>query len=245
MFPSDFVRVSVLSVLGLTLASIPMAAQQATSIVPQVVTIGRGEVELKPDRVRLEFSVETRAATAAAAAAENGRRQRAVLDTIQRIGLAPEQIQSASLQVTPEMTYPGQGQPPKVTGYFARNSVRVEVLKLEQAGVLIDAALAKGATGIAGLQFYSSKAAEARRDALAKAVVAAKLDAEAMARAAGYQLGLLLEISGAAPSDFPVMMSVDAVRSTRLAMAAPTPVVPGELKVTETVTVRWTVVEKK
>jgi hypothetical protein len=217
-------------------------AQQPAPTVPQVMTMGRGEVDIRPDRARLQFGVETRAASAAAAAAENGRRQRAVLDTLLRLGIAQEQIQTANLQVTPEMVYPGQGQPPKVSGYVARNSVRIEVLKLEQAGVLVDASLAKGATNIMGLQFYSSRAADARREALARAVSGARLDAEAMVRAAGYQLGALLEISSGPPSDGPMAISLDMVRSTRLAASAEqTPVNPGELKVVETVTVRWAV----
>jgi len=217
----------------------PTSAQQSGTPTPMVVTVGRGEVELKPDRARIEFGVETRAQTAAAAAAENSRRLRAMLDTVQRLGIAAEQIQTANLQVTPEMVYPGQGQPPKVSGYVTHNSVRLEVQKLEQVGSLIDATLAKGATNVTGLQFYSSCATEARREALVKAVLAARLDAEAMVKAAGYQLGALIEISGPPPSDGPVWASMDLARPRMAALAEPTPVNPGELKISEVVTVRW------
>lgn len=237
------VKLGVTVLVGLVaVAEVGTAQHPATPAVPQVVTVGRGEVDIKPDRARLELGVETRASTAAAAAAENSRRQRAALEALQRLGVIPQDIQTANLQVTPEMVYPGQGQPPRVAGYVARNSVRVEIEKLEQTGTLVDAAIAKGATNVIGLQFYSSTAAEARRDALARAVIAAKLDAEAMARAAGYQIGTLLEISSGAPSDGPILMSMDMVRGTKLAaVAEPTPVNPGELKIVETVTVRWSV----
>ena len=233
---------SLLAVMAIVLPAGGVLAQPAAAQVPQVVTVGRGEVELKPDRAQVQFSVETRASTAAAAAAENGRRQRAVLDTLQRLGVAPDQLQTAYLQVAPEMVYPGQGLPPKVSGYVARNSVQVEILRLEQTGTLVDAGLAKGASGIGGLYFYSSKAGEARREALAKAVVAAKLDAEAMANAAGYQLGGLLEIVGTPSSDGPTLMRMEEIRGvSATGLRAPTPVNPGELKISETVTVRWAV----
>lgn len=219
-----------------------VAAQQPVPAVPQIITMGRGEVEVKPDRAQVHFTVETRSSTAETAAAENGRRQRSVLDALQHLGVSPEQLQTSNLQVTPEMVFPGQGQPPKVSGYVARNSVRVEVLKLEQTGVLVDAGLAKGATGISGLQFYSSKAAEYRREALVKAITSAKLDAEAMAKAAGCQLGALIEISANPPNDGVMFMNVEAARGSRmLSEAGPTPVNPGEIKVSETVTVRWAV----
>src|SRR5512133_1117833 len=239
---SSRLAVFVASALALTTPLTPAVGQQAPAMVPQVITAGRGEVDIKPDRVRMEFGVDTRAASAAAASAENSRRQRAVLDTLLKLGVAQDQIQTANLQVTPEMVYPGEGLPPKVSGYVARNSVRVEVLKLETAGVLVDAALAKGATNVMGLQFYSSRAAEARREALARAVKAARLDAEAMATAAGYQLGALIEISSSGPSEAPMPMRMDMVRSVGMAAREePTPVNPGELKVVETVSVRWAV----
>jgi uncharacterized protein YggE len=73
-------------------------------------------------------------------------------------------------------------------------------------------------------------------------VVSAKLDAEAMAKAAGYQIGALMEISSGGGAEEPVLMRMDMVAGGRVAAAAaPTPVNPGELKVVETVTVRWAV----
>lgn len=229
------------SLLGAFFGVAPVTAQQTVPSVPQVVTVGRGDVDIKPDRAQVLFSVETRASTAATAAAENSRRQRAVLDTLQQLGVAPDQLQTAYLQVMPEMVYPGQGLPPKVSGYLARNSVRVEVLKLDQTGILVDAGLAKGSTGIGGLQFYSSKEAESRREALSKAVIAARLDAEVMAKAAGYRLGELLEIIGNQQPSSPVSFGME-LRSARASIdTGPTPVNPGEIKISQTVTVRWAV----
>ncbi|MBW7932691.1 MAG: SIMPL domain-containing protein [Gemmatimonadaceae bacterium] len=231
---------AILLTVGAAAGAQEPAAKAPAPFIPQVVTVGRGEVTLKPDRAQLEFGVETRASTAAAAAAENSRRQRAVLDTLQRLGIANDKIQTAQLQINPEMVYPGQGQAPRVAGYTARNTVRVEVQKLEQVGTLVDAALQKGATNIMGLQFYASRSAEARREALALAVGNAKLDAEAMAKAAGYQLGQVLEITGEGAPVQPIAMNMDMARGMKLAAAAePTPINPGELKVVETATVRW------
>ena len=236
-----YVTVLLSGVVSVATLAANAAAQRPAPAGPSVITVGRGEVEVEPDRARLQFGVETRAPTAAAAAGENGRRQRAVLDTIQRMGIAARQLQTANLQVTPEMVYPGQGLPPKVAGYLARNSVRIEVEKLDQTGALVDAALAKGATSIIGLEFYSSTAAEARREALALAVKSARLDAEAMVTAAGYQLGSVIEISSGAPSDGPILFGGMA-RSMRAGAAPePTPINPGELRVTENVTVKWAV----
>lgn len=44
---------------------------------------------------------------------------------------------AASGEIYPEYVYPGQNQPPRVPGYAAPNSVRVEILRLEQAGGML------------------------------------------------------------------------------------------------------------
>src|SRR5450756_1228707 len=63
------------SLLGAFFGVAPVTAQQTAPSVPQVVTVGRGDVDIKPDRAQVLFSVETRASTAATAAAENSRPQ--------------------------------------------------------------------------------------------------------------------------------------------------------------------------
>ena len=73
-----------------------------------------------------------------------------------------DQMTTASIEIYPELAYSGENKPPRVTGYVARNSVRVEVRNIDQTGVLIDAALAKEATGIGSLQFNSSRRDAAR-----------------------------------------------------------------------------------
>src|SRR5919201_2992179 len=92
----------VAALLPLVFACAPVAAQQPAPLVapvvvpPQVVTSGRGEAKLAPDRATIEVGVQTRAATAAAAAADNARKQRAVIDTLRKLGLAQEQISTVN-----------------------------------------------------------------------------------------------------------------------------------------------------
>ena len=109
------------------LAPLALSAQAGAPTVtaPQLTTSATAEVQLKPDRATLSFSVESRGATAAKAGAETARRQRAVLDTLHAIGIAADQMTTASIQISPEFAY--DARPPRLTGYVARNTVRVEV----------------------------------------------------------------------------------------------------------------------
>jgi uncharacterized protein YggE len=216
-------------------AQIPATAPVAP---PQIVTTGEGEARLTPDRATLYVGVQTRATTAAAAASENARRQRAILDTLRALGLGPDQISTINYNVSPEIQYdrPGGGTP-RVVAYTVSNTVRAEIRRLDDIARIIDAALAKGANQISGLEFYSSNADDARRAAIAAAVVKARADAEAIARAAGGSIGALIELGTSVPPIRPFEVSL---RSAAVAqVAAPTPIEPGQQVVHATVTGRW------
>jgi uncharacterized protein len=216
-----------------------LAAESQSPISPapsQVVTTATGEATVIPDRATITFAVETRAATAAIAATENARRQRAVIDAIHAKGIAAADVKSAGYSVTTDDRY-DSGQR-KVVGYIARNSVLVDVSKVDQIGGLIDAALSAGANLVSGLRFYSSKFEEVRRVALEQAVMKARADAEVMAKAAGGSLGNALEIvTNDAGSPRPVMY--EAAMQMRASAGPETPIAVGEEKVSVTVTIRW------
>src|SRR5258707_13288980 len=188
------------SALVNVLAATAASGQTTISISPPVVTTsGQGEVKVTPDRASVMIGVQTRGATATAVGADNASRTRAVLDAMTKIGLPKEALSTEGYSVYPEMRYDRDGGAPRVTGYVATNTVRVEARRLDQVGAIIDASLAAGANGINGLSFYMASLDEARRQAISAAVSNARADAEAMATAAGGTLGQLLEVSTGGP----------------------------------------------
>src|SRR5262249_54226008 len=131
-------------------------------------------------------------------------RQRSVIDTIVALGVPRDQISTQGYSVYPETRFDRDTQKPTVTGYVVSNVVRVELKRTDQVGSVIDASLAKGANQINSLEFFSSNADGARREALADAIAKARGDAEAMARSAGGTLGSLLELNSAEAGPRPV-----------------------------------------
>jgi len=219
-----------------------LAPAQSSSLgaqAPQIVVTGTGEARVTADRALILVGVQSRAVTAAAAANDNARRVRAVLDTLRVLGVAADQLSTLNYNVSPEVQYPpGGGQPPKVTGYVVTNSVRADRLRIEDIGRVIDAALAKGANEVSGLSLFSSKADSIRRVALAAAVADARAQAEVLARAAGGTLGSLIELSSAPELIRPQPL----MRATAAMAAVQTPIESGEQTVSATVTARWTFV---
>jgi hypothetical protein len=203
---------------------------------PQIAVSGRGEVKVSPDRATIQVSVQTRASTAAAAAAENATKQQSVLAALKALGFGNDQLSTINYNVYPEQRY-DPGKEPVIIAYNVTNTILVDVRKLSQVGPAIDAALSHGANMITSLQFYASNTEVARRAAIGSAIEKARADAEAAARAAGGSLGSLLEInvgSYSPPPPRPMMMA----RAAGVAQAD-TPINPGEQTLSVEVSTRW------
>lgn len=219
----------------------PLSAQQPNQAPPQIVTSAQGEVRMAPDRASISIGVQSRAATAADAAAQNSRKQRAVVDAIKAKGVPAEQIGTSSFNVIPETQYDREGKAsPRTTSYLVSNVVNVELRKIDQVGPVIDAALGAGANQINSLSFGVSAADSARRAALTIAVTRARGDADAMARAAGGSLGSLIELTAsemyAPPQPMMAMKSVSGA-------AEAVPIEAGEQVVRASVIARWQFVQ--
>lgn len=223
------------------LAPLTLHAQDSRATIesiPQIAVTGRGEVKVSPDRATIQVSVQTRAATAAAAAAENATKQQSVLTALRALGLQNDQLSTINYNIYPEQRYE-QGKEPVIVAYNVTNTILVDVRKLNQVGSVIDAALSHGANMIASLQFYASNTETARRSAIATAIEKARADAEAAARAAHGSLGTLLEINIGAyspPPPRPMMMSRVA---GGVAQMDSTPINPGEETLSVEVGTRW------
>ena len=211
-------------------------SKAAGELVPQIAVTGRGEVKVSPDRATIQISVQTRASTAAAAAAENANKQQAVLAALRALGLGTDQLSTINYNVYPEQRY-DQGKEPVIVAYNVTNTILADVRKLTQVGPVIDAALSHGANMITSLQFYASNTEAARRTAIGTAIEKARADAEAAARAAHGTLGTLLEInigSYSPPPPRPMMMM-----ARKDAAQADTPINPGEETLAVEVSTRW------
>jgi uncharacterized protein len=210
-------------------------SQSVSTGTPSITVSASGEAHVNPDRATIFVGVQSRGTTAALAGADNARRQRAILDTLKALGISGDRVGTMNYNVSPEMQYsPNNSPPPKVIGYTVTNTVRAEILRLEDVGKVIDAVLGKGANELSSLQFYSSKVDSAKRAALAVAVANARADAEALARAAGGSLGQLAEISTGEPPIRPIAMPM-----AKMAAQVATPIEPGQQTVEATVSVRW------
>src|SRR4051812_20939761 len=206
--------------------------------IPQIITSAQGEVHVAPDKATVMIGVQTRAATAAQASAQNSTKQRAVIEAIRARGIAAAQIGTSSFNVIPETRYDREGQAaPRTTSYLVSNVVTVDVRRVDLVGPVIDAALGAGANQINSLTFGITAADSARRVALTSAVTRARADADAVARAAGGSLGQLLELTANDTYSPPMPRPMFAMAKTEADQSVP--VEAGEEIVRASVTTRW------
>lgn len=198
---------------------------------PYVRATGQASISATPDLARVTVSVETRGATAQEAANQNATQTTAVLGQLRQMLGANADIKTVGYSLSPIYVYPKDGAP-VLQGYTATNSLQVSTVDLTLIGRVIDAAVQAGATRVQGIQFTLKDAQPTQTVALRTAAAQAKAQAEAIAAGLGVRTGAVLSAEEGG-SVVPVLY--DATRA--VGASTPTPVEPGLVVVTASVTV--------
>lgn len=194
---------------------------------------GTASIAVKPDQAEIDIGVVNEADTAQAAAAANASETAKVLDEMKRAGGPDAEIRTQSYSVHPRYRHDPQGREPVIVGFTASNILHVTVREIKKVSALIDAATESGANQIHGIQFTIRDEQAARAEALRQATQNALAGAEAMAAAASAKLGKILSVEeqGSSPIQPLRMMAMAEAQAT------PTPVEPGTVEITASVTV--------
>src|SRR4051794_18821476 len=97
---------------------LPSAAHGDAGITRTITVNGTGTVKVTPDRAGFSFGVDSRAATAREASADNAGAMQRLIAALKGAGIAADNIQTDQVSVWPSTD--GDG---KVTGYTATGSV--------------------------------------------------------------------------------------------------------------------------
>ena len=205
----------------------------ATNMMPTTLNLSAdGEISAAPDMATISFGVVTQSMTASAAMKANNIRMNQVLAALKSAGIDAKDIQTSSLNLSPQYNYDNNGAPPKLTGYQAQNQVTVRVNKLDQTGPVIDAVIAAGVNQIDAINFglKDDDAAldAARQDAVKTLMQRANLYASAL----GMKIKRVQNLSEGGPSYSPPRPMAMA---GLMAKDASTPVAAGEMKLSVTV----------
>ncbi|HSH75352.1 MAG TPA: SIMPL domain-containing protein [Longimicrobiales bacterium] len=196
---------------------------------------GRGTAEVPADRAEISFAMETRASDAGTAAGQNADQMSRVLAALRNAGFGGLELETFGYSLQPQYATDAQ-RVRTIVAYVAYNNVRATIERVEEAGRLIDVAVAAGANRVASIAFSASDTEPARARALAEAVRNARAQARVIANSLGYDLGPPLEVRGGAERPVPIML--EAMRTVQ-AQTAPTPIEAGSQTVDANVTIRF------
>jgi hypothetical protein len=221
------------------LLALPSTVLSQDASGPTITVHGLGTVEMDPDRARVSIGVETEAAGAREAQVETNRVANGILAAIRTLGIDPDDVQTSRVTLYPVYDDRRAETPsarPTIIAYRAANTVSVDLDDLGRIGPVIDAAIEAGANRIEGVEFGLRDPSEARGRALRAAVADARSRAEAIAGALGVDLGPVIETIelGAGPPPVPYM-----VRAESSMVQESTPVTPGKIPVTASLTIRY------
>jgi uncharacterized protein YggE len=229
--------VSVLILAGLALSACGAVPAPEAAAPSKTVSInGSGVVYLTPDMATINLGVATEASDVKVATAESSRVILEIKQVLEKYGVVPADVRTTSFSVYPISDY-GMDMSSAELRYRVDNSVMVTVRDLESMGAILDEVITAGANSIYGIQFGISDMEDAYTQAMQAAVLNAQERAEAIATAAGAELGLIQSISTYYGNGvIPMYMAADSSRPMG-GGAGDVPVSTGALEVRVDVTV--------
>ena len=224
------IRIVFLGILLLFLVA--ASANAVENNVSKLIVQGEGKASAAPDRATIVLGVQTRNTSAADAAVENARQMNETITALLATGIAEDEIQTSgySLGIEPQDT-PAAGEKQKAPQFVASNTVTVNLNNTTDVGRVLDAAVSAGSNSIQEVAFDLQNPRPQRDQALNAAIEDAQRKAVVAAKAAGVKLGRVLEISEG--------YGYVASASRSAAFDVATPILPGKMEITASVTVTY------
>lgn len=228
-----------MALLMIGILAVSPFANAAESGVRTVTVSGQGEIQAEPDKAIVLLGIESRRPKLEEARAEVARVVDAALKLTRDLKIDQKYVRATRINVQPEYNWDNTARERHLIGYYVSRQIEVDLRDLDKLGQLLERAVDLGINQVSEPQLDSSKRRELEREALAKAVQDARLNAEAVAKAAGARLGAPRTIS--ASSGF-VPPPVPYQKRTMAAMAesdAAGPYQSGEMSFTGNVQVEY------
>jgi uncharacterized protein YggE len=235
--PAALALITTVAVFFQTAALGALAAGAAEA--PTIVVTGSGDVSAAPDRAAVNLGAVAEAKQAIEAQKQLNQIMQRVVKDIKALGIADEKIHTDRLSLYPVYSNPGrktdqEAEAPRIVGYRATNTVRVQVDDLDRVGSVIDAGITAGANQLANLSFELRDDGKYRQEALKLATQEARVKAAAIAAAMDLQLGEVVEIR-----EEGARMPYPTERKYAAPASAGTPIQPGQIEVSAGVSIRF------
>jgi hypothetical protein len=197
----------------------------------QVTVVGSGHVQGVPDTLTADVGIEFTAPDVTAAMDQTNARQQAIIDALAGAGVDRKDISTTDVSLQPQY----DSSSGTITGYRARNAIRVKIHPAGSASRLLALIVGTGgaATRINSVSYSIADDSQLVKDARTRAFHDAQDRAEQYAQLSGLALGKVISISEASGATPPVPGPL------RGAMPSSVPLEPGQQTVSFSVTAVW------
>ncbi|WP_237058607.1 SIMPL domain-containing protein [Microbulbifer sediminum] len=189
----------------------------------------RGEASKVPDVADISAGVVTEAAESQRAMQANAEQMEKLIKAIEKTGIDKKDVQTSGISLTPRYTSRPNSEGPnrQITGYMARNTVRITVREIDDLGNVLDSMAEAGANNIYGPSFSIGEPEPLLAEARGKALEQARERAASYAESLGMKVARIVSISEGGNVGAPRPM----MRAEMASADARTPVAPGETTV--------------
>ena len=224
--------------LTLLFLAVPFATAATENDTSKLTVQGEGKVSAAPDMATIVLGVETQNASAAGAVRENAVLMNETINALLAAGIAEKDIQTSTFSLTtmPQDEPKMANEEPKAPVFLATNQVTVKLNNTTDVGMVLDAAVSAGSNSIQQVSFDLIDPIPQNDMALTRAIEDAQRKAEVAANAADVNLGRILEIN-----EGYVYVESGAKMASFAGFA--TPIQPGELEISASVTVVYEILE--
>ena len=223
---------AVLAIAALAGIGRPEAAESASDEPRDGITVtGVGRVSTVPDEAEFSLGVTTTGQSARAAMSANAAQMRRLNEALEAAGVAARDIQTRDVSVGSDYDADGRSDQ-----FVASNTVSVLIRDLDSAGAVLDAATRAGANNVYGPSLTRSNRDGLERKALGDAVANARKRAEALAVAAGVELGPVTAIS-----ESPQIVGPELAYRASDSAASAVPIEKGTQEIQATVSVTFAI----
>jgi hypothetical protein len=195
-----------------------------------------------PELAYVMLSVETLDRSASKSQSDNAVVATRVMDALKAAGISEDDIETASYNVQEQFQWNESLRKSESIGYRTTNSIQATVRDLDKVGGVIDAAVQAGANSVSGVSFALTKETQAslRTMALQEASENAREKAQSIATGLGIGVGQVYSASESSSYATPYYARSYAMDSMAgSAESAPTPITPGDIEFSATVSVQF------
>jgi hypothetical protein len=239
--PRLFLLLALVSALALS----PLTGEAAEKNQDTTVELEtEGEVQVKPDKATLHFSVVTEAAQAEEAAQANAKESETFLAAVKKVLGQEDQVKTLQYQVLPifkrieKVKGKEKTQTSEIAGYRASHRFEVELRDLKKIGQVADTALKNGANQVQGPYFSHTQEEDLKAQAAVKALERGRKLADALAQASGLKVKRVTKIS-TTHTIHPRVVSMAKAAPPGADRDVPTPIEVGDITFRARLTVTW------